>query len=223
MRRDRVVVARALQLVEPRQLQLGRRVVDIENLDRLLVRLHEVVDADDHLLAALDRLLELVRRLGNFLLRKAALDRLDHAAHAIDGVPVLQRALFHVARQPLDEVRPAERIDDVGHAGFVRDDLLRAQRDRRGFLGRQRQRFVERVGMQRVGAAQHGGQRLQRGADDVVVRLLRGQRHAGGLGVEAQLPRARVLRAEASRASPRPRACARRGTWRSPRRSRCAS
>ena len=135
----------------------------------------------------------------------------------------LQRALFHVARQPLDEVRAAERIDDVGDAALVRDDLLRAQRDRRRFLGRQRQRLVERVGVQRVGAAEHRGQRLQRRAHDVVVGLLRGQRHAGGLGVEAQLPRARVLRAEAVRASPRPTACARRGTWRSPRRSRCAS
>ena len=62
---------------------------------------------------------------------------------------------FHLARQRLDEVRPAERIDDVGDAALVRDDLLRAQRDGRRFLGRQRQRLVQRVGVQRVGAAQH--------------------------------------------------------------------
>ena len=46
-----VVVARPLQLVEPRQLRLGGRVVDVEDLDRLLVVLDEVVDADDDLLA----------------------------------------------------------------------------------------------------------------------------------------------------------------------------
>ena len=40
--------------------------------------------------------------------------------------------------------------------------------------------------MQRLGAAEHRRQRLERGADDVVERLLRGQRDAGGLGVEAQ-------------------------------------
>ena len=48
---------------------------------RLLV-LHEVVDADDDLLLALDRLLEAVGRLRDLPLREAALDRRDHAAHA---------------------------------------------------------------------------------------------------------------------------------------------
>ena len=50
--------------------------------------------------------------------------------------------------------------------------------------------------MQRLGAAEHAGERLDRGAHDVVERLLRGQRHAGGLRVEAHQPRLRVLRAE---------------------------
>ena len=76
-----------------------------------------------------------------------------------------------------------------GDAALVGDDLLRAQRERRRLGGRQRQRLVERVGVERVGAAEHRRQRLQRRPDDVVVRLLRGQRHAGRLAVEAQLPR----------------------------------
>ena len=49
--------------------------------------------------------------------------------------------------------------------------------------------------MQRLGAAEHAGERLDRGADDVVERLLGGQRDAGGLRVEAHQPRLRVLRA----------------------------
>ena len=112
-------------------------------------------------------------------------------------VEVVLRAALHVERQPLDEIRAAERIDDAGDAALVRDDLLRAQRQRRRFLGRQRQRLVERVGVQRVGAAEHRGERLQRRAHDVVVGLLRGERDAGGLGVEAQLPRPLVARLEA--------------------------
>jgi hypothetical protein len=44
--------------------------------------------------------------------------------------------------------------------------------------------------VERVGAAQYRRQRLQRGAHDVVVGLLRGERDAGGLAVKAQLPRA---------------------------------
>ena len=145
----------------------------------------------------LDGLLEAVRRLGDLPLREALLDRLDHAAEAVDGLEVLPGAALHVERQPLDEVGAAERIDDAGDAALVRDDLLRPQRQRRRRLGRQRQRLVERVGVQRVGAAEHRRQRLQRGADDVVVRLLRRQRDAGGLGVEAQLPGALVSRLEA--------------------------
>ena len=60
--------------------------------------------------------------------------------------------------------------------------------------------------MQRLRAAQHGGHRLNRGADDVVLRLLRGQRGSGGLGVEAQHPRARILRLEVLAHDARPHA-----------------
>ena len=50
----------------------------------------------------------------------------------------------------------------------------------------QREHLVQGVGVQRVGPAQHRGQRLDGGPDDVVVGLLRGQRDARRLGVEAQ-------------------------------------
>jgi hypothetical protein len=78
--------------------------------------------------------------------------------------------------------------------GSLSDDLLRAQREARRVLGRQAERLVEGVGVQRLRAAHHRGQRLDRHPHDVVVRLLRGQGRAGGLGVEAQPERARVLR-----------------------------
>ena len=74
----------------------------------------------------------------------------------------------------------------------------------RRFLGRQRQRLVAAVAVQRLRAAEHRRQRLQRDADDVVVGLLRGERAAGGLRVEAQLLRARVRRAEAVAHDARP-------------------
>ena len=80
---------------------------------------------------------------------------------------------------------------------FVRDDLLRAQRERGGELGGQRPSLVERIRVQRLRAAQHRRERLQGGADDIVVRLLRGERAAGGLRVETQSPGACVLRSEA--------------------------
>ena len=68
-------------------------------------------------------------------------------------------------------------------------------------LGGQRQRFVHAVGVQRLRAAQHGGQRLEGHAHDVVLRLLGGERDAGRLGVEAHQPGARVLAPKVSRIS----------------------
>ena len=55
--------------------------------------------------------------------------------------------------QRLDEVGAAERVGRVGRAGLVREDLLRPQRDPRRALGRQRERLVERVRVQRLRAA----------------------------------------------------------------------
>ena len=161
-----------------------------------LVALAVVVDADHDPLAAVDLALELVGRVGDLALREAALDRLDHAAELVDLAEVLVRARLQLVGQRLDEVGAAERVDGVRHAGLVRDHLLRAQRDPHRLLARQRQRLVVGVGVQRLGAAEHAGQRLDRRAHDVVERLLGGQRDAGGLGVEAHQPRARVARAE---------------------------
>ena len=77
------------------------------------------------------------------------------------GEQLLGLAL-HLVGQRLDEVRPAERVGDVGHVRLVGDDLLRAQGDARRLLGRQRQRLVHRVGVQRLRPAEHAGQRLDR-------------------------------------------------------------
>ena len=62
--------------------------------------------------------------------------------------------------------------------------------------GRQRERFVVAVRVQRLRAAEHRRQRLHRDAHDVVQRLLRLERDAARLRVKAQ-PAARVVRAEA--------------------------
>src|SRR3712207_7724177 len=55
----------------------------------------------------------------------------------------LFRSLLDLVGERLDEVRAGERVDRVGHAGLVREDLLGAQGDPRGVLGRQRERLVE--------------------------------------------------------------------------------
>ena len=98
-----------------------------------------------------------------------------------------------VIRLRFDEETAAERIDRIRHARFLRDDLLRAQGDGHGMFGGQRQRFVHGVGVQALRSAEDGRQRLDRHADHIILRLLCGERYAGGLRVEAQQPRARIL------------------------------
>ena len=110
------------------------------------------------------------------------------------GEDLLRLGLDPVGER-LDVPGAAERVGHVGHAGLLHQHLLGAQGDLGRLVGGQRQRLVQRVGVQRVGAAEHRGQRLDRGADDVVDRLLRGQRDPGGLGVEPQPQRLLVGRA----------------------------
>ena len=130
--------------------------------------------------------------------------------------------LFDLVGQVLDQIRAGQRIDGIGHAGFVGDDLLGAQRHAHGFLGRQPEGLVHLIGVQALRPAQHGGERLQRDAHHVVLGLLRGQRGAGGLGVEAQLPGGGFLRLETFAHDPAPTCGARRGTWRPLRAGCCA-
>src|SRR5207237_19793 len=67
----------------------------------------------------------------------------------------------------------SERVDRLGDAGLLRDDLLRSQGDPDRLLGRQPERFVVGVRVERLSAAEDRGERLDRGADDVVLWLLR--------------------------------------------------
>ena len=82
-------------------------------------------------------------------------------------------------------------------ARLVRDHLLGSQGDADGVLGRERERLVERVRVEALRAAEHGGHRLEGGPHDVHLGLLRGERDAGRLRVEAHEERALVARAVA--------------------------
>ena len=105
----------------------------------------------------------------------------------------MQRLCFGLVGQGFDEKRACQRINRVGNAAFVRDDLLRAQGNGHGLGAGQGQRFIHRVGMQGLCAAHDGRQGLNRDAHDVVLRLLRGQADAGRLRMETQHPGAWVL------------------------------
>ena len=80
-----------------------------------------------------------------------AMHALEHRAVAelVEVGEDLLGLALHLVGERLDEVRAAERIGHVGHVRLVGDHLLGAQRDARRLLGRQRQRLVHRVGVQR--------------------------------------------------------------------------
>ena len=73
---------------------------------------------------------------------------------------------------------------------------LRVARDAGGEIGRQSERLVERIGVQRLGAALRRRHRLDAGAGDIVEHVLRGERPARRLAMRAQRQRALVLRVE---------------------------
>ena len=157
----------------------GRRLLD-----------DELVDAHDDPRPGLDLLLVAVRRVLDLPLHEG--DRLHRAAEPVDLVDVGLRPVLDVAGEALHHVGPAQRVDGRRHPRLVREDLLGPERDAHRRLGGQGQRLVHRVGVQRLAAAQNGGQRLHGDAHDVVLRLLRGQRAARRLGVEPEHQRARI-------------------------------
>jgi hypothetical protein len=138
-----------------------------------------------------------VREVRDAPLEPAFLGELDRAAVLVDVVDDLEDLALVLRRQALDVVRAAQRVDDVGGAGLVGDDLLRAQRDAHRLLGRDRERLVHAVGVQALRAAEHRGERLQARAHDVDLVLRLGERRGRRLAVEAQAHRLGVLRAEA--------------------------
>ena len=88
-----------------------------------------------------------------------------------------------------------KKIDGVGDAGLVGDDLLGAEGDALGVVRGEGEGFVEAAQGDALDATDHGREVLDCGAHDVVLRLLRHERAAAGLCVRAQHHRARIFRA----------------------------
>ena len=108
-----------------------------------------------------------------------------------------QAALGELGRQALDVVGAGERVGDMGDAGLLLQDELGVPGDAGGEFRRQGNGFVERVGVEALGAAERRRHRLVGGAHDVVVGVLLLQADAARLAVGAQHQARRLLRAEA--------------------------
>ena len=106
---------------------------------------------------AFDLALVAIAGVGDLALREAGVDGGDHAAHLVDAADVVVGRGFAFQRQLLQEVAAAQRIGRIGHAALIGQHLLGAQRDGHGVLAGQRVRLIQRIGVQRLRAAQHRG------------------------------------------------------------------
>ena len=132
-----------------------------------------------------------MRSFGN-----AVADGLRHAAVLGDLGDVGTGPLRQPIGQPLHVVGARPGIDRPGGAGLLLQHQLGVAGDPGGEVGGQRQRLVERVGVQRLGVALGRGHRLDAGAGDVVESVLSGQRPSRGLRMCAQRQRFGALRVE---------------------------
>src|SRR5205823_1157455 len=197
-----VVVAVLLERLQPLNLLALRLRIHAQRLDRLNVLGHVLVHADHDVL--LDSVALLVAPGRLLHLGADERDRLHRAPELLDLVDQLLCALLDLVGERLDHVRAGERVDCVGRARLVGQDLLGAKSDPGGALRGQRERLVEAVRVERLGTAAHRREALQRHAHDVVLGLLGRERHAAGLGVEPDRQGPLVLGGEALAHDPRP-------------------
>ena len=120
----------------------------------------------------------------DFLLDEALFNGGGRPAHLVYFPNIILRPFADLPGQGFQEIGASQGIHRVDHPGFVGDELLGAQGDLHGLLGRKTQRFVHGVGVQRLGAAQDGGQSLKGHPHNVVHRLPCGQGATRSLGMK---------------------------------------
>ncbi|GAA3310010.1 hypothetical protein GCM10020295_75970 [Streptomyces cinereospinus] len=150
-------------------------VVDLQDLDLLVGRGAVLVHADHGLAAGVDAGLGAGRGLLHAQFGDAGVDGLGHAAGLFDFLDVLPGPPRQVVGQLLDVGAAAPGVDDPCGAGLLLDEQLGVAGDAGGEVGGQGEGLVEGVGVQRLGVALGGRQRLHAGAGDVVEHVLRGQ------------------------------------------------
>ncbi len=124
--------------------------------------------------------------VGDQALQISILDGADHPAVALQVVHDLDDPSLGGIGERLYEVGAAKRVGDAGHAAFIGQDLLGAQRQSGGLLGRQGKRLVPGRSEHRLHPAQHRGHRLVSDADQVVLRLRCIQRRAAAHAAEPE-------------------------------------
>ena len=136
------------------------------------------VDANDDVLALVYTRLTCGCGFFDQSFRHAGCNRLGHATEFVDFAYYLPSLIDQFGSQGFDVIAATQWIYDLGNPGFLGQNDLRIARDPCREFGRQRNGFIQCIGVQRLRPAQRRGHRLDRCADDVVVGILFLQRHA---------------------------------------------
>ena len=125
-------------------------------------------------------------------MEEARLDARNDPTQLVDLPEEVEGLGLEPVRKGFHVIGASQRIDGVGHAALVGEDLLSTKRDPDGLLRRERQGLVHGVRVQGLGSTQHGGHGLVGNAHDVVLGLLRHEAHPGSLCVGTEPPRVRI-------------------------------
>ena len=157
------------------------------------------VHADHDLFAPLDRLEPAGVGFDELRLQRPGLDRLDRAAHRVDGGDLGERLALQLGDQRRDLLAAVENVAELEQVGLVGHDLLQAQRPLLVERARQAERLVPRRQLHGAGAGvlrQHHRQHLDQDPIGVVLRLLLGEAERVDLDAVAEAPLRRVAHAE---------------------------
>ena len=174
-----------------------RRIIDLQHIYRIFIFKFELIDPDHSLATAINGGLGARGGFLNAHFRNALLNGCRHATQFLDFLNMAERTRRQIMRQFFNEIAAAPRVDDFGGVAFHLQHKLRVARDTRREIGRQGQRFVKTVCVQRLRMPLCRAHCLNAGAHDVVVNILRCQAPTRGLTMGAQSQRFRVLRAQA--------------------------
>ncbi len=166
--------------------------VNLQHVKIPLDRRHEHIDANNGLASDINARLCAGRRLFDTLLGQSALDRLRHPAQTLDLVHVRFRPRGQFVGDALDVIRAAPGVDDLRRSCLLDEKKLSVAGDTSRKRRWQRQRFIERVGVKRLGMPLRRRHRLDLRPHDIVEGVLSGKRPAGSLTMRAQ--RERFLR-----------------------------
>src|SRR5262245_17999252 len=107
-----MLIPLAIQLLQPRNLLLAHPgIVDHAHVERMLTVKPIAVDADNHILAAVDSCLAQRRGLLDFELGAAVLHRARHASRSLYLADQRTGTGDEISRKCLNVIAAAERID----------------------------------------------------------------------------------------------------------------